>query len=147
MEILRPFTTNPAPEKFWNRKQFYSINCIMIVDHSKRIRYFTNRNAGSSHDSRIWEESNMKQMLLRREPNNLQFLIGDEGFANRVTLYSQLSEITDARKISQVKAYNCALKRHVTIHSYDRKLYIRYQNYYDTGNWILVRHNCMLHVN
>ena len=32
------------------------------------------------------------------------------------------------------------------VHSYDRKLYIRYQNYYDTGNWILVRHNCMLHI-
>ena len=116
MEITRPFTKNPLPEKFWNRKQFYSINCIMICDHMKRIRFFTNRHAGSAHDSRIWEESQMKQTLTLRNPQNLQYLIGDEGFSCTDTLLTvvrsaALDKLTDQRKIAQVKAYNSALKK------------------------------------
>ena len=57
IEIMKPSTKNPVPEKFYNRKSKYSINAVMICDDEKRIRWFTCRHAGSAHDSRIWEES------------------------------------------------------------------------------------------
>ena len=58
----------------------------------------------------------MKQTLARRSTSNLQYLIGDEGFANSSTLLTvvrsaALEKLTDPRKIMQAKAYNCALKK------------------------------------
>ena len=58
----------------------------------------------------------MKQTLARRNPGNLQYLIGDEGFSCTDTLLTvvrsaALEKLTDQRKIAQVKAYNSALKK------------------------------------
>ena len=58
----------------------------------------------------------MKQTLIRRKPDNLQYLIGDEGFANSDSLLTvvrnaALEKITDPRKKVQVKSYNAALKK------------------------------------
>ena len=58
----------------------------------------------------------MKQTLVRRNPQSLQYLIGDEGFANSSTLLTvvrsaALEKITDQRKLLRVKAYNLALKK------------------------------------
>ena len=116
IEIMRPFIKNPIPEKFYNRKSRYSINCVMICDDQKRIRWFTCRHAGSAHDSRIWEESNMKAALARRLPQHLQYLIGDEGFSCSDTLLTivrnqEMEKITDPTHLAEVKAYNSSLKK------------------------------------
>jgi hypothetical protein len=92
--------TDPKPEKFCNRKHFYSLNCVVNCDHLKRVRFFTNRHCGSAHDSRIWEETHLKSRLAARfSPRQLQHLIGDEGFACSDTLLTivreqQLNKIT-----------------------------------------------------
>jgi hypothetical protein len=115
--IVKPTTTDPKPEKFCNRKHFYSLNCVVICDHLKRVRFFTNRHCGSAHDSRIWEETHLKSRLATRfSPHQLQHLIGDEGFACSDTLLTivrehQLNKITDPHKKEKCQAYNAALKK------------------------------------
>jgi hypothetical protein len=101
MHVICLFSAiDPKPEKYCNRKHFYSINCVVICDHLKRVRFFTNRHCGSAHDSRIWEETHLKSRLATRfSPHQLQHLIGDEGFACSDTLLTivrehQLNRIT-----------------------------------------------------
>ena len=82
VEILKPVQRNPPAEKFFNRKGYYSLNCMMICDHLKRIRHFTSRHVGSTHDSRIFKESHLRATLEQNfDPNNPKVLLGDEGFA------------------------------------------------------------------
>ena len=71
-KIMRPLTKDPIPEKYFNRKNCYSLNCVMICDEERRIQWFTCRHAGSAHDSRIWEESHLKAELARTLPTHLQ---------------------------------------------------------------------------
>ena len=115
-KIMRPYSKDPIPEKFFNRKNCYSLNSVMICDEERRIRWFTSRHAGSAHDSRIWEESHLKAELARRLPRHLQYLIGDEGFACSSTLLTivrsaEVGKITDPEFLTKVKAYNRALKK------------------------------------
>jgi hypothetical protein len=49
--ILKPLATEILPERFYNRKHYHSVNCIVVCDHLCRVRYFTIRHAGSAHDS------------------------------------------------------------------------------------------------
>jgi hypothetical protein len=115
--ILKPLATDIAPERFYNRKHYHSLNCIVVCDHLCRVRYFTNRHAGSAHDSRIWEESAMKADLVSRfSINQPQYLIGDEGFGCSDTLLTvvreqQLRRVTDLQKKEKMVAYNTTLKK------------------------------------
>ncbi len=54
---------------------------MVVYDHLKRIRYFTSRHAGSSHDSRIFLESQLPQKMeeLFQDDRPL-VLLGDEGY-------------------------------------------------------------------
>jgi hypothetical protein len=105
------------PERYYNRKHYHSVNCIVVCDHLCRVRYFTNRHAGSAHDSRIWEESAMKADLVSRfSTNQPQYLIGDEGFACSDTLLTvvreqQLRGVTDLEKKEKMMAYNTTFKK------------------------------------
>ena len=64
------------------RKGYYSINLMAIVDHNTKIRYFTARHAGSSHDSKIFKESFLYAKLNQEfQSNNPMALMGDEGYA------------------------------------------------------------------
>jgi hypothetical protein len=116
--LVKPVSSGEVmPERFCNRKHFYSLNCVVICDHLGRVRFFTNRHAGSAHDSRIWEESAMKATLVDRfTTSHPQYLIGDEGFACSDTLLTmvreqQLRAVTDAQRREKMLAYNSALKK------------------------------------
>jgi hypothetical protein len=81
IEILKPVNRIPPAEKFYNRKGYYSLNCLMVCDHLKRIRHFTSRHVGSTHDSRIFNESHLRVKLEQEfDENNPKVLLGDEGF-------------------------------------------------------------------
>ena len=58
----------------------------------------------------------MKASLNRRTPDNLQYLIGDEGFSCSSTLLTivrsqEVEKITDPDYLLQIKGYNKALKK------------------------------------
>ena len=80
--IKRPPSGNvPAPERFFNRKSRYSINMMLVCDHTYKIRYFSARYPGSVHDARIFNESSLKQNMLHQfDPERPRFILGDEAF-------------------------------------------------------------------
>ena len=75
------WTNIPPPERYFNRKSRYALNLILVCDHTYRIRYFSARYPGSVHDSRIFNESHLKQFLQDQfNPLHPRFLLGDESF-------------------------------------------------------------------
>lgn len=101
----------PAPEKFFNRKGYYSFNLMCVVNHRHKIRHFTSSHAGSAHDSRIFEESflcaKLRERFNAREP---LALLGDEGYACSDVMLTpfrrqQLQSTTQEEK-ARMMAYN-----------------------------------------
>ena len=78
LHISKPTSgSNVLPERFFNRKGYYSLNCMAVCDHQHRIRYWTNRHAGSAHDARIFSESNLRANLdAQYDPECPLYLLG-----------------------------------------------------------------------
>ena len=67
--------------KFINRKTFYAWNALVVSDDNLKIRWLSCDRAGSVHDSRMWNESRLKAMLIESyNPARPLALIGDKGF-------------------------------------------------------------------
>ena len=83
IEIKRPPSSNrPLPERYYNRKSRYALNIMVVMDHMYKIRFFSAKFPGSVHDSRIFNESHLKQLLLLDfNPEHPRYLIGDEAYA------------------------------------------------------------------
>ncbi|KAJ3640453.1 hypothetical protein Zmor_003747 [Zophobas morio] len=78
--IIAPPENYPALP-YYCRKGFYSINCQIIVSSNLKILGLNARFPGSTHDSAIWQASNIKttlQNLYLRGDDSL--LIGDSGY-------------------------------------------------------------------
>ena len=83
LHISKPLSSGPVlPERFFNRKGYYSINCMGVCDNQNRIRYWTNRHAGSAHDARIYSESHLKVILESQyEAECPLYLLGNSNFS------------------------------------------------------------------
>ena len=108
--IKRPPSDNvPAPERFYNRKNRYSINMLAVCDHTYKIRYFSTRYPGSVHDARVFNESALKQALLEQfDPQKPRFILGDEAFPCSNVL---LTPINRVRANTPAKRRFCRLVR------------------------------------
>ncbi|GLH01016.1 Uncharacterized protein GBIM_07256 [Gryllus bimaculatus] len=84
-------------ERFCNRKRYYSINCQVICDADKKITNIVARWPGSCHDSRIFRNSVIKEVL---ESGTFSgHLIGDNGYACfRYLLTPVVNERTPAER-------------------------------------------------
>ena len=74
------------PGKYFNRKQFYSLNVQVIVDKSKRVLWRCIGELGSSHDSQVFHDSKLgKYMENKRDILNEMgcYIIGDSAYALR----------------------------------------------------------------
>jgi hypothetical protein len=81
IRICKPTASDPRPEKFFNRKGFYSINCMCVVDHTGKFRYVTSRHCGSTHDAKAFGQSYLRANLVSRfDPKFPLALLGDEGY-------------------------------------------------------------------
>ena len=83
IEIKKPSRLNrPLPERYFNRKSRYALNMMVVMDHEYKIRYFSAKFPGSVHDSRVFNQSYLKQLLLLDfNPEHPRYLIGDEAYA------------------------------------------------------------------
>ena len=78
--ILSPGNNNHA-ELFRNRKGFFSINVQGIGDNNLLIRNLVVRWPGSTHDTRIFDSSEICAQFENREVNGI--LLGDNGYPLR----------------------------------------------------------------
>ena len=81
---------------FVNRKQFYSINVRAVCDSHAFITNIVARWPGSTHDSRIFENSKIADKL--REGALDGILVGDSGYACRAYLITSILKTKNAKK-------------------------------------------------
>ncbi|XP_055614942.1 putative nuclease HARBI1 [Toxorhynchites rutilus septentrionalis] len=67
---------------FYNRKGFYSLNTMIICDHTQRIRFVDASFQGSNHDSHIWSLSSARARLqeMHRNGDTNTKILGDAGY-------------------------------------------------------------------
>ncbi|XP_030745989.1 putative nuclease HARBI1 isoform X2 [Sitophilus oryzae] len=70
---------------YMNRKGFHSLNVQMICDEKLRITNVNARFCGSTHDSFIWQNSNIERFLSELPQNEMGnfYLFGDSGYPIR----------------------------------------------------------------
>ncbi|XP_017469156.1 PREDICTED: putative nuclease HARBI1 [Rhagoletis zephyria] len=68
---------------FYNRKDYFSINAMIICDYNMVIRALDARRPGSSHDALIWSVSRAHDYFKRNYDNGERglWLLGDAGYA------------------------------------------------------------------
>lgn len=76
LPVLYPFDSHR------NRKGCFAIVCLGCADTRGKFLYFDPGWAGSTHDSRAYSESKIKEIMSSPDWPKQFFLIGDEAFAN-----------------------------------------------------------------
>ena len=116
VHINKPVSVNPLPERFYNRKGFYSLNCLAVTDQNCKFLYFSARHCGSTHDAKIFGESALRQKLLKQFNKEKPIaLLGDEGFGCEDVLLTpvrsrQLEAENDAALKAKMVNYNKAVR-------------------------------------
>ncbi|XP_052806427.1 putative nuclease HARBI1 [Mya arenaria] len=81
IRIQPPSEDEPS---FVNRKGFHSINVQVVFDGFDRITNVVARWPGSAHDSRILQQSGLRNLFDEGHvPNGQYHLLGDSGYAGR----------------------------------------------------------------
>ncbi|XP_046812423.1 putative nuclease HARBI1 [Lucilia cuprina] len=62
----------PNEHMFFNRKDFHSLNSIIICDHQYKILAINSKYGGAAHDSFVWKESEERIHLEQEYNNNLR---------------------------------------------------------------------------
>jgi hypothetical protein len=94
----------PRAEIYRNRKTYFSLNVQIVGGPQLEILDIVVRWPGSTHDSRIFENSSVKLQFQRRQIPGL--LLGDSGYPQTNYLYTPvLNPVNEAQEI-----YNNALK-------------------------------------
>ena len=77
---------------------------MVISDHQLKIRYFSSRFCGSSHDSRVFMQSFLRALLLQRfDVHRPLALLGDEGYACEDVLLTPFRQKTVEREADLVQ--------------------------------------------
>lgn len=93
--IMKP--TDQDPERFRNRKNIFSINVQVIADADLLIRDVVARWPGSVHDSRIFDNSRVRELFESgRMPRG--YLLGDQGYPCRPYLVTPFAMENDRSK-------------------------------------------------
>lgn len=75
--ILKPHENE---HNFINRKHFHSLNVQIICDPNLKIRSINSNYGGSTHDSFIWNHSEVKDFIENLNERETCWLIGDSGY-------------------------------------------------------------------
>ncbi|KAG7300757.1 hypothetical protein JYU34_015086 [Plutella xylostella] len=78
-----------AAQYYINRKGYYSLNVQVVCDATLQIMDLVARWRGSTHDSRIFTESSIKQRFERREFRGR--LLGDSGYRLEPYLFTPIT--------------------------------------------------------
>ncbi|XP_045783974.1 putative nuclease HARBI1 [Maniola jurtina] len=98
-----------AAQYYINRKGFYSMNVQVTCDAKLRIRDIVARWRGSTHDSRIFNESTLKERFERGDFKGR--LLGDSGYRLERYLFTPILRPQNAREENynraQIATRNC----------------------------------------
>lgn len=89
--------SGPTAELFRNRKGFFSVNVQVIGDADLSIRNIVARWPGSTHDARVFENSNVCCQLEDRNGND-GYLLGDSGYPCRTYLLTPFANPRDSHE-------------------------------------------------
>ncbi|XP_036328564.1 putative nuclease HARBI1 [Rhagoletis pomonella] len=99
-----------APKKefqhlYYNRKGFFSINAMVVCDHTMKIRYINAKNPGATHDSMVFHMSSLKAHLEQQHHNGIRntWLLGDAGYALKPYL---MTPFRNSEEGSPQRTYN-----------------------------------------
>lgn len=90
-------------EAYVNRKGYYSINVQVVCDSNLKIRDIVARWRGSAHDSRVFNESTLKERFERGEFHGR--LLGDSGYACTAYLFTPLLNPSNDKEEAYNKAH------------------------------------------
>lgn len=90
-------------EAYVNRKGYYSINVQVVCDSKLKIRDIVARWRGSAHDSRIFNESSLKERFERGE--FVGRLLGDSGYACTEYLFTPCNNANNDKEEAYNKAH------------------------------------------
>ncbi|KOB77626.1 Uncharacterized protein OBRU01_03764 [Operophtera brumata] len=92
--IVPPAATMYDERSYVNRKNYHSINTQLICDASLKIMNVNSLFPGSTHDSHIWNSSNVLTLMesLHNHGHTNYHLIGDSGYALRPWCLTPLAE-------------------------------------------------------
>ncbi|KAK4297246.1 hypothetical protein Pmani_003630 [Petrolisthes manimaculis] len=93
-------------EVYVNRKRFHSLNVQVVCDADYVILDFCTRFPGSSHDSFVWQNSNLYQKFQQGEFGN-SVLLGDSGYPLQQNLMVPVGRPANAAE----RRYNTSLKK------------------------------------
>ncbi|XP_030028301.2 putative nuclease HARBI1 isoform X2 [Manduca sexta] len=96
--------------RFFNRKHFHSINCQVICDENCNILNVDASFGGATHDSFIWQNSEIREHLegLTTNTDETAMLLGDSGYPLRRYL---MTPVVGALDDSPAGNYNAIHKR------------------------------------
>ena len=112
IKISKPrFERDPLQkDKFFNRKGFFSWNCLGIIDDNLRFTYFSCKYPGNAHDSRVYNESRLKAKLQETyNPDKPRHLMGDKGYNLQNTMLVPVRE--DQVQTRAQRLFNIALSK------------------------------------
>ncbi|XP_054727491.1 putative nuclease HARBI1 [Anastrepha obliqua] len=99
-----------APRKevqhlYYNRKGFYSINAMIVCDHTMKITYINAKNPGATYDSMAFNMSPLKAYLEEQHLNGRRntWLLGDAGYALKPYL---MTPFRNSEEGSPQRTYN-----------------------------------------
>lgn len=80
---LIPLDTKPpwSGEDFYSRKNIYCLSAMIVCDDQKLIRYCYTEWAGSSHDARVFANSNLSRFLSRFFEGD-EYLLADSAYVS-----------------------------------------------------------------
>ncbi|XP_063913264.1 putative nuclease HARBI1 [Zophobas morio] len=89
-----------------NRKRYHSLNVQIICDEELKITNVNARFPGSTHDSFVWQNSNIFTFLrdLPREHRGSYYLLGESGYPLRASLYRKPEYAPWAANIQALEA-------------------------------------------
>ncbi|XP_053948747.1 putative nuclease HARBI1 isoform X2 [Anastrepha ludens] len=118
-----------APRKevqhlYYNRKGFYSINAMIVCDHTMKITYINAKNPGATHDSMAFNMSPLKAHLEEQHLNGRRntWLLGDAGYALKPYL---MTPFRNSEEGSPQRTYN---KQHAKARSKSSSLFSKKSN-------------------
>ncbi|XP_052870595.1 putative nuclease HARBI1, partial [Anopheles cruzii] len=72
-------------DQYYNRKGFYSLNVLMICDHTMAIRYVNAKYSGANHDAHIWSVSGVDNFFAEkyRSGNRVFKVLADSAYPSK----------------------------------------------------------------